>query len=91
MDTLFGGAARKTLRMMVKNGLIKPEDLDNPPSGWFLSMGYERENKTGKWKRLIRTKSGATSSIPVHKLPKYKNVLTGKITFDPVMYEKNYD
>ena len=41
-------------------------------------------------KRTIRTKSGATSSIPVQKLPKYKNVLTGKITFDPVMYEKQY-
>ena len=48
------------------------------------------ENGSGKWKRTIRTKSGATSSIPVHKLPKYKNVLTGKITFDPVMYEKQY-
>ena len=91
MDSLFGGSAIRTLRKMVKKGLIKPEDLDNPPSGWFLSMGYERENITGKWKRTIRTKSGATSSIPVHKLPKYKNVLTGKITFDPVMYEKNYD
>ena len=53
-------------------------------------MGYERENGSGRWKRTIRTKSGATSSIPVNKLPKYKNVLTGKITFDPVMYEKQY-
>ena len=61
MDSLFGGSAIRTLRKMVKKGLIKPEDLDNPPSGWFLSMGYEREN------------------------------ITGKITFDPVMYEKNYD
>ena len=90
MDSLFNGGAKKTLRMMVKKGLITVEDLDTPPSGWFLSMGYERENGSGRWKRTIRTKSGATSSIPVHKLPKYKNVLTGKITFDPVMYEKQY-
>ena len=91
MDSLFGGSAIRTLRNMVNKGLIKPEDLDTPPSGWFLSMGYERENGSGRWKRTIRTKSGATSSIPVHKLPKYKNVLTGKITFDPVMHEKNHD
>ena len=90
MESLFAGSARRTLNKMVKNKLIKPEDLDNPPSGWFLSMGYERENGSGRWKRTIRTKSGATSSIPVQKLPKYKNVLTGKITFDPVMYEKQY-
>ena len=49
MDSLFGGSGIRTLRKMVKKGLIKPEDLDTPPSGWFLSMGYERENKTGKW------------------------------------------
>ena len=90
MDSLFSNGGIRTLRNMVKKGLIKPEDLNNPPSGWFIAMGYDRENKTGKWKRTIRTKSGATSSIPVHKLPKYKNVLTGKITFDPVMYEKQY-
>jgi hypothetical protein len=53
-------------------------------------MGYERENKTGKWKRILRTECGATPSVPVDKLPKYKNVLTGKITFDPVEYEKQY-
>ena len=88
MDSLFGGAARKTLRMMVKKGLITVEDLDTPPDGWFKSMGYDRENKTGKWKRTLRTKSGSTPPIPVHKLPKYKNSLTGKITFDPVEYEK---
>jgi len=90
MDSLFNGSGIRTLRKMVKKGLIKVEDLDTPPSGWFISMGYDRENKTGKWKRILRTKCGATSSIPVHKLPKYKNVLTGKITFDPVEYEKQY-
>ena len=88
MHSLFGGSGIRTLHNMVRKGLIKPEDLDTPPSGWFLSMGYERENGSGRWKRTIRTKSGATSSIPVHKLPKYKNSLTGKITFDPVEYEK---
>ena len=88
MDSLFGGSAIRTLRKMVRNGLLKPEDLDTPPSGWFIAMGYERENKTGKWKRILRTECGATPSIPLHKLPKYKNVLTGKITFDPVEYEK---
>ena len=90
MDSLFGGGDIRTLRNMVKKGLIKPEDLNNPPSGWFLSMGYDRENKTGRWKRLTRLKSGATPSVLVHKLPKYKNALTGKITFDPVEYEKQY-
>ena len=90
MEQIFAGSAIRTLRKMVKKGLIKEGDLNIPPDGWFISMGYERENITGKWKRTIRTKSGATSSIPVHKLPKYKNVLTGKITFDPVMYEKQY-
>ena len=53
-------------------------------------MGYDRENKTGKWKRLLRTKCGATPSLPVHKLAKYRNSLTGKITFDPVEYENQY-
>ena len=90
MDSLFNGSGINTLRKMVRNGLLKPEDLDTPPSGWFIAMGYERENKTGKWKRILRTECGATPSVPVHKLPKYKNALTGKITFDPVMYEKQY-
>jgi hypothetical protein len=90
MDSLFNGSGIRTLRKMVKKGLIKVEDLDTPPSGWFITMGYDRENKTGKWKRITRTECGATPSIPVHKLPKYKNVLTGKITFDPVEYEKQY-
>ena len=90
MDSLFNGSGIRTLRMMVKKGLITEKDLDTPPSGWFISMGYDRENKTGRWKRLTRLKSGATPSVPVHKLPKYKNVLTGKITFDPVEYEKQY-
>ena len=90
MDSLFGGSGIRTLRMMVKKGLITEKDLDTPPSGWFIAMGYDRENKTGKWKRILRTECRATPSIPVHKLPKYKNVLTGKITFDPVEYEKQY-
>ena len=90
MDSLFGGSGIRTLRMMVKKGLITEKDLDTPPSGWFIAMGYERENKTGKWKRILRTKCGATPSLPVHKLPKYRNSLTGKITFDPVEYEKQY-
>ena len=90
MDSLFGGSGIRTLRMMVKKGLITEKDLDTPPSGWFIAMGYDRENKTGRWKRLTRLKSGATPSVLVHKLPKYKNVLTGKITFDPVEYEKQY-
>ncbi len=90
MDSLFNGGGIRTLRKMVKKGLIKVEDLDTPPSGWFITMGYDRENKTGRWKRLTRLKSGATPPVPVHKLPKYKNVLTGKITFDPVEYEKQY-
>ena len=90
MDSLFNGSGIRTLRKMVKKGLIKVEDLNTPPSGWFITMGYDRENKTGKWKRITRTECGATPSVPVHKLPKYKNVLTGKITFDPVEYEKQY-
>ena len=88
MDSLFGGSGITTLRMMVKKGLITVEDLDTPPSGWFIAMGYERETGTGKWKRLTRTKFGSRPSLPVHKLPKYRNSLTGKITFDPVEYEK---
>ncbi len=88
MDSLFGGSGIRTLRKMVKKGLITEKDLDTPPSGWFIAMGYERETGTGKWKRILRTKCGATPSLSVHKLPKYRNVLTGKITFDPVEYEK---
>ena len=88
MDSLFSNSGIRTLRNMVRKGLIKPEDLDNPPSGWFLSMGYERELGTGRWVRVKRTLRGALPSIPVHKIPKYKNLLTNKITFDPVMYEK---
>ena len=90
MESLFGNNAKATIQKMVKKGLLKVSDLDTPTECWFIAMGYERETGTGKWKRIIRTKSGATSSIPVHKLPKYKNVLTGKITFDPVEYEKQY-
>ena len=90
MEILFGNNAKATLQKMVKKGLLKVSDLDTPTEGWFIAMGYDRENKTGRWKRLTRLKSGATPSVPVHKLPKYKNVLTGKITFDPVEYEKQY-
>jgi len=77
--------AMRVLRNMVKKGLIKVSDLDTPPDGWFLAMGYEREIGTGKWKRIQKTKYGARPSIPINKLPKYKNILTGKITFDPVI------
>tara|TARA_Y100000401_G_scaffold114132_1_gene115738 strand:- start:422 stop:694 length:273 start_codon:yes stop_codon:yes gene_type:complete len=90
MESLFSGSAKRTLQRMVKKGRIKPEDLNTPPIGWFLSMGYERETGTGKWKRILRTKSGSRASLPVHKIPKYRNLLTNKITFDPVMYEKQY-
>ena len=75
---------------MVDKGLMKVSDLDTPSEGWFIAMGYERETGTGRWKRIIRTKNGSTSTIPVHKIPKYRNLLTNKITFDPVMYEKQY-
>ena len=88
MESLFGDSAKRTLNKMVKNKLIKPKDLNTPPDGWFLAMGYEREVGTRKWKRILRTKSGSRPSLPIHKLPKYKNLLTGKITFDPVEYEK---
>ena len=88
MDSLFGGSGIRTLRMMVKKGLITVEDLDTPPDGWFIAMGYDRENKTGKWKRITRTECGSRPSLPLHKLPKYRNSLTGKITFYPVEYEK---
>tara|TARA_R100000329_G_scaffold68250_2_gene59864 strand:+ start:166 stop:438 length:273 start_codon:yes stop_codon:yes gene_type:complete len=88
MDSLFGDSGIRTLRKMLKKGLITEQDLDTPPSGWFIAMGYERENKTGKWKRILRTKCGSKPSLPVHKLPKYRNLLTGKITFDPLEYEK---
>ena len=88
MESLFGNNAKATLQKMVKKGLLKVSDLDTPSEGWFIAMGYDRETGTGKWKRILRTKCGATPSLPVHKLPKYKNSLTGKITFDPVEYEK---
>ena len=88
MDSLFGASGIRTLRKMVKKGLITEKDLDTPPEGYFLALGYERELGTGKWKRILRTKAGARPSLPLHKLPKYRNSLTGKITFDPVEYEK---
>ena len=88
MESLFGASGIRTLRKMVKKGLITEKDLDTPPDGWFIGLVYERETGTGKWKRILRTKAGATPSIPVHKLPKYRNSLTCKISFDPVEYEK---
>ena len=88
MDSLFGDSGIRTLRKMLKKGLITEQDLDTPPSGWFIAMGYERETGTGKWKRILRTKCGSKPSLPVHKLTKYRNLLTGKITFDPLEYEK---
>ena len=88
MEALFAGSAIRTLRKMVKSGLITEKDLDTPPDGYFISMGYERELGTGRWVRVKRTLRGALPSVPVYKIPKYKNLLTNKITFDPVMYEK---
>ena len=88
MEALFEGSAIRTLRKMVKSGLITEKDLDTPPEGYFISMGYERELGTGRWVRVKRTLRGALPSLPVHKLPKYRNLLTNKITFDPVIYEK---
>ncbi len=88
MEKIFAGSAIRTLRKMVKKGLIKVEDLDTPPDNWFYSMGYERQVGTGKWKRIKRTQSGALPSIKLHQIPKYKNLLTNKITFDPVIYEQ---
>ena len=77
---------KKLLDRMIKNGLMKPEDLDRPPDGWFIAMGYEKSKKTGKWIYIERTDAGARSMIPKNKLPKYKNPITGKITFDPMDY-----
>ena len=88
MEALFSGSAVRTLRKMLKKGLITEKDLDTPPDGYFISMGYERELGTGKWIRVKRTLRGAYASIPVYKIPKYRNLLTNKITFDPVMYDK---
>ena len=88
MEALFAGSAIRTLRKMVKSGLITEKDLDTPPDGYFISMVYERELGTGRWVRVKRTLRGALPSLSVHKLPKYRNLLTNKITFDPVMYEK---
>ena len=88
MESLFGNNAKATLQKMVKKGLLKVSDLDTPTEGWFIAMGYDREDKTGKWKRLLRTKSGATPSLRLENITKWTNTLTGKVTFDPVEYEK---
>ena len=61
MDSLFGGGAKKTLRMMVKKGLIKVDDLDTPPSGWFIAMGYDRENKTSQMEKTTTYKMWCNS------------------------------
>ena len=88
MESLFGNSAKDTLQKMVKKGLLKVSDLDKTSEGWFIAMGQERETGTGKWKRILRTKSGATPSLRLESIPKWKNTLTGKITFDPFEYEK---
>tara|TARA_B100001094_G_C17531968_1_gene485025 strand:+ start:102 stop:374 length:273 start_codon:yes stop_codon:yes gene_type:complete len=88
MERIFNGSAKRTLQKMVNKGLLKVSDLDTPSEGWFIAMGYDRENKTGKWKRLLRTKCGATPSLRLEQIPKWTNTLTGKVTFDPVEYEK---
>jgi len=75
---------KKLLNKMISKGLLKPEDLDKPTEGWFLAMGYDKCTETGKWIFLEKTKANARSLIPKHKLPKYKNPITGKITFDPM-------
>ena len=88
MEALFSGSAVRTLRKMLKKVLITEKDLDTPPDGYFISMGYERELGTGRWVRVKRTLRGALPSVAINKIPKYKNLLTNKITFDPVMYDK---
>tara|TARA_B100000676_G_scaffold117898_1_gene117374 strand:+ start:1438 stop:1701 length:264 start_codon:yes stop_codon:yes gene_type:complete len=74
---------KKLLNKIIEKKLVKLEDLDKPPEGWFLAMGYEKCIITGKWIYINRTKANARSMIPRDKLPKYKNPITGKITFDP--------
>tara|TARA_A100000172_G_scaffold17098_1_gene9374 strand:+ start:233 stop:499 length:267 start_codon:yes stop_codon:yes gene_type:complete len=75
--------AMRVLRNMVKKGLIKVSDLNTPPDGWYLSNGFERQLGTGKWVYLEKTNNGARSAIKRKDLPKWKNLLTGKITVDP--------
>jgi len=67
-------AAKKALLQGIKNKRWKLEDLDTPPSGWYLANGYEKNYK-GEWEYLQRTKIGSRSLIPRHKLPVYKNLL----------------
>ena len=50
---------------------LKKEDLDTPPDGWFIAMGYEREIGTGKWKRIQKTKEYKTL---LNDTGKYKQV-----------------
>ena len=67
-------AAKKALLQGIKNKRWKLEDLDTPPSGWYLANGYEK-NMNGEWEYLQRTNIGSRSLIPKHKLPVYKNLL----------------
>ena len=91
MESLFGDSAKRTLLKMIKKGKLKQSDLDTPTEGWFIAMGYEKDFVTGKWKRLLRTKAGARPSLRLENIPKWRNTLTGKITFDPVEYEKTME
>ena len=91
MDKLISAKnKRQILQGLIKKGLMKTEDLDTPTEGWYLTMGYEKD-ANGKWFLLSRTKAGAPPSMPLEKLPRWKNPLTGKITFDPVEDSQYYD
>ena len=67
-------AAKKALLQGIKNKRWTIEDLDTPPSGWYLANGYEK-NMSGEWEYLQKTKIGSRSLIPRHQLPVYKNLL----------------
>ena len=67
-------ATKKTLRKGIKNKRWTLEDLDTPPSGWYLANGYEK-NMNGEWQYIYRTNIGSSSLIPIDKLPVYKNLL----------------
>lgn len=65
---------KKALLQGIKNKRWTLEDLDTPPSGWYLANGYEKNYK-GEWEYLQRTIIGSRSLIPIDKLPVYKNLL----------------